>query len=209
MTGWLSTWRVALPPLRVKRTTWYLPSFTTTAGSSMVMSSVPTLKMTPIFPWSCWRKAENECHAKKNKKSSKLKIFHILFIWNVHKMSYHLLQGCWARNGEIISFVTWTVCLVLSLGFSSPSPLQPAQVSWCGSLLTESCCFFFGWPTSLPVSLSVLLPTFLKGQSCFSSQPLGGTNKKHWKQTVWGLCMPVWPLHICCLHSQFDTRSKC
>lgn len=55
MTGWLSTWRVALPPLRVKRTTWYLPSFTVTAGSSMVMSSVPTLKITPTFPCSCVR----------------------------------------------------------------------------------------------------------------------------------------------------------
>lgn len=52
MTGWLSTCSVALPPLRVNRTTWYLPSLTITALSSMVMSSVPTLKITPIFPRS-------------------------------------------------------------------------------------------------------------------------------------------------------------
>lgn len=55
MTGWLSTCSVALPPLRVNRTTWYLPSLTVTALSSMMMSSVPTLKMTPIFPRSCWQ----------------------------------------------------------------------------------------------------------------------------------------------------------
>lgn len=53
MTGWLSTCRVALPPLLVKRTTWYLPSLTTTPLSSMAMSSVPTLNITPIFPRSC------------------------------------------------------------------------------------------------------------------------------------------------------------
>lgn len=52
MTGWLSTCSVALPPLRVNRTTWYLPSLTITALSSMIMSSVPTLKITPIFPRS-------------------------------------------------------------------------------------------------------------------------------------------------------------
>lgn len=52
MTGWLSTCSVALPPLRVNRTTWYLPSLTVTALSSMMMSSVPTLKITPIFPRS-------------------------------------------------------------------------------------------------------------------------------------------------------------
>lgn len=52
MTGWLSTCSVALPPLRVNRTTWYLPSLTITALSSMIMSSVPTLKITPIFPLS-------------------------------------------------------------------------------------------------------------------------------------------------------------
>jgi hypothetical protein len=52
LTGQLSTCRVALPPLRVKRTTWYLPSLTMALGSSMVMSSVPTLKITPTVPWS-------------------------------------------------------------------------------------------------------------------------------------------------------------
>lgn len=53
MTGWLSTCSVALPPLLVNRTTWYLPSLTITALSSMIMSSVPTLKITPTFPRSC------------------------------------------------------------------------------------------------------------------------------------------------------------
>lgn len=53
LIGQLSTCSVALPPLRVKRTTWYLPSFTMALLSSMVMSSVPTLKMTPTVPWSC------------------------------------------------------------------------------------------------------------------------------------------------------------
>ena len=52
LTGQLSTCKVALPPLRVKRTTWYLPSLTMALGSSMVMSSVPTLKITPTVPWS-------------------------------------------------------------------------------------------------------------------------------------------------------------
>jgi len=56
ITGWLSTCSVALPPLRVNRTTWYLPSLTITAPSSMMMSSVPTLKITPIFPRSCGRR---------------------------------------------------------------------------------------------------------------------------------------------------------
>lgn len=58
MTGWLSTCSVALPPLRVNRTTWYLPSLTVTALSSMMMSSVPTLKITPIFPRSYENKEE-------------------------------------------------------------------------------------------------------------------------------------------------------
>lgn len=52
LTGQLSTCKVALPPLRVKRTTWYLPSLTIALGSSIVMSSVPTLKITPTVPWS-------------------------------------------------------------------------------------------------------------------------------------------------------------
>lgn len=56
MTGWLSTCSVAFPPLRVNRTTWYLPSLTITALSSMIMSSVPTLKITPIFPRSYWQR---------------------------------------------------------------------------------------------------------------------------------------------------------
>lgn len=60
MTGWLSTCSVALPPLRVNRTTWYLPSLTVTALSSMMMSSVPTLKITPIFPRSYKDKEENQ-----------------------------------------------------------------------------------------------------------------------------------------------------
>lgn len=58
MTGWLSTCSVALPPLRVNRTTWYLPSLTITALSSMVMSSVPTLKITPTFPRSYKQRAK-------------------------------------------------------------------------------------------------------------------------------------------------------
>lgn len=72
MTGWLSTCSVALPPLRVNRTTWYLPSLTITALSSMVMSSVPTLKITPIFPRS-YRESTEEEHCKKYILSKKKK----------------------------------------------------------------------------------------------------------------------------------------
>lgn len=53
MTGQLSTCNVALPPLLVKRTTWYFPSLMIALDSSMAMSSVPTLNLTPIFPWCC------------------------------------------------------------------------------------------------------------------------------------------------------------
>lgn len=50
ITGQLSTCNVALPPLLVKRTTWYFPSLMIALDSSMAMSSVPTLNLTPIFP---------------------------------------------------------------------------------------------------------------------------------------------------------------
>lgn len=53
ITGQLSTCNVALPPLLVKRTTWYFPSLMIALDSSMAMSSVPTLNLTPIFPWCC------------------------------------------------------------------------------------------------------------------------------------------------------------
>lgn len=49
----LSTCSVALPPFLVKRTTWYFPSFTGVLLSSTLMSSVPTLNVTPILP-CCW-----------------------------------------------------------------------------------------------------------------------------------------------------------
>lgn len=49
----LSTCRVALPPFLVNRTTWYFPSFTGVLLSCTLMSSVPMLKVTPIFPCCC------------------------------------------------------------------------------------------------------------------------------------------------------------
>lgn len=49
----LSTCRVAFPPFLVKRTTWYFPSFTGVLLSSTLMSTVPMLNVTPIFP-CCW-----------------------------------------------------------------------------------------------------------------------------------------------------------
>lgn len=118
MTGWLSTCRVALPPLRVKRTTWYLPSFTMTAGSSMVMSSVPTLKMTPIFPWSC------------RQKKHRINVTH----WTNHIYSKcaqnefpstsGLLSQKSCLSDKSRSFVTWTVCLVFSFRFSTSALLN-------------------------------------------------------------------------------------
>lgn len=49
----LSTCKVALPPFLVKRTTWYFPSFTGVLLSSTLISTVPMLNVTPIFP-CCW-----------------------------------------------------------------------------------------------------------------------------------------------------------
>lgn len=72
MTGWLSTCSVALPPLRVNRTTWYLPSLTITALSSMIMSSVPTLKITPIFPRSCRQRTKRKHCEKDAEEQTKL-----------------------------------------------------------------------------------------------------------------------------------------
>lgn len=148
MTGWLSTWRVALPPLRVKRTTWYLPSFTMTAGSSIVMSSVPTLKITPIFPWSCrWRtkkKKESKLH---NCQSCTFYILHIIFTLNIQTIEFpsnsylSSQRPCW--NSERTSFVSWTVCLVLSVPFSvgnSQLRLLDVDHSWqnpAASLLVD------------------------------------------------------------------------
>lgn len=101
-------------------------------------------------------------------------------------------------------------CVMDSM-FSSFSAIlprqQPAQVTWCRSRLTESCCFSFAWQTSLPVSLCLLLPTLLKDQICFTSQPLGGTNQKHWEQTVCGLSLPVWHLYIQCFYNAAQGQS--
>lgn len=58
MTGRSSTCSVALPPLLVNFTTWYLPSFTNLDFSSMLMSSVPTLKITATWPFSCGNRAK-------------------------------------------------------------------------------------------------------------------------------------------------------
>lgn len=55
----LSTWSVALPPFLVKRTTWYLPSFTAILLSCTMMSTVPMLNMTPILPCS-WKYNKDE-----------------------------------------------------------------------------------------------------------------------------------------------------
>lgn len=55
----LSTWSVALPPFLVKRTTWYLPSFTAILLSCTMMSTVPMLNMTPILPCS-WKHNKDE-----------------------------------------------------------------------------------------------------------------------------------------------------
>lgn len=52
MTGRSSSWRVALPPLRVNRTMWYFPSLTNLELSSMLISSVPTLNTTLMLPLS-------------------------------------------------------------------------------------------------------------------------------------------------------------
>lgn len=103
MTGWLSTCSVALPPLRVNRTTWYLPSLTITALSSMIMSSVPTLKITPIFPRSCrQRMMENtvrKIHSNKIKvhfeQGSSFAYWHLrekIFI-SIFCTSYHIKPG--------------------------------------------------------------------------------------------------------------------
>lgn len=52
LTGQLSTCKVALPPFRVNRTKWYLPSFISVFTSLTLMSTVPMLNVTPILPCS-------------------------------------------------------------------------------------------------------------------------------------------------------------
>lgn len=97
MTGWLSTCSVALPPLRVNRTTWYLPSLTITALSSMIMSSVPTLKITPIFPLSYGqRRAENIVRRRYQHREKKKKRIHKHISEKVHT------DICYPLNSETI-----------------------------------------------------------------------------------------------------------
>lgn len=75
MTGRSSTCKVALPPLLVKRTMWYFPSFTNFEVSSMFMSSVPTLNTTLILPFSCKdRERERKRERKREIKKEEFKI---------------------------------------------------------------------------------------------------------------------------------------
>lgn len=62
MTGRSSSWSVALPPLRVKRTMWYFPSLTNLELSSMLMSSVPTLNTTLMLPLSWGGRWKMRCN---------------------------------------------------------------------------------------------------------------------------------------------------
>lgn len=59
LTGQLSTCKVAFPPFLVKRTRWYLPSFTAVVVSLTLMSTVPMLNVTPTLPCS-WERRKSE-----------------------------------------------------------------------------------------------------------------------------------------------------